>query len=205
MDVAKKLGDKVSKVFASIKNAVSNAMTSAKNAVSTAMSNMVSAVSNSSIVSAASTTFGRVKSAISSALDGAKSIVSNALQAIKNTIDNTNLDKDVHVNIYENTYKNTREAGNAGYITPYASAYTQAVMFNRPTVLPTVNGYKQFGDGAGSELVIGTNKLMSMIQQASGGVTINMTVNGAGMNANEVADLAVNKITNQIMRRNNRW
>lgn len=191
--------------FNNLKSAVSNAMTSAKNAVSTAMSNMVSAVSNSSIVSVASSVFNNLKSSISTAFEGAKSIVTNAMSAIKSTIDGTHLDKDVHVNIYENTYKNTREAGNAGYITPYASAYTQAVMFNRPTVLPTINGYKQFGDGAGSELVIGTNKLMSMIQQASGGMTINMTVNGAGMNANEVADLAVTKITNQIMRRNNRW
>ena len=205
MDVAKKLGDKVSKVFTSIKTAVSNAMTAAKNAVSTAVSNMVKSISNSSIVSTASSVFNSVKSTISSAFEGAKSIVTNAMDAIKSKIDNTNLDKDVHVNIYETTYQNTRQTGNAGYITPYASAYTQAVMFNRPTVLPTVNGYKQFGDGAGSELVIGTNKLMSMIQQASGGVTINMTVNGAGMNANEVADLAVTKITNQIMRRNTRW
>ena len=228
MDVAKKLGDKVSKVFTSIKNSVSNAMTAAKNAVSTAMtnvtnkistamttaknavstamSNMVKSISNSSIVSAASGVFNSVKSTISSAFEGAKSIVQQAMDAIKSKIDNTNLDKDVHVNIYENTYKNTREAGNAGYITPYASAYTEAVMFNRPTVLPTINGYKQFGDRGGSELVIGTNKLMNMIAAASsGGTTINMTVNGAGMNANEVADLAVTKITNQIMRRNNRW
>lgn len=205
MDVAKKLGDKVSKVFTSIKTAVSNAMTAAKNAVSTAVSNMVKSISNSSIVSTASSVFNSVKSTISSAFEGAKSIVTNAMDAIKSKIDNTNLDKDVHVNIYETTYQNTRQTGNAGYITPYASAYTQAVMFNRPTVLPTVNGYKQFGDGAGSELVIGTNKLMSMIQQAGGGMTINMTVNGAGMNANEVADLAVTKITNQIMRRNTRW
>ena len=197
-DAAKKLSDKMSTAFTSIKNAVSNAMTAAKNAVSTAMtnvtnkistamttaknavstamSNMASSISNSSIVSAASSTFDRVKSSISTALEGAKSIVSSALQAIKNTIDNTNLDKNVNVNIYENTYKNTREAGNAGYITPYASAYSNAVMFTRPTVLPTINGYKQFGDRGGSELVIGTNKLMNMIQQASGGNDIDINI-----------------------------
>ena len=196
----------VSTAMTNVTNKISTAMTTAKNAVSTAMSNMVKSISNSSIVSAASGVFNSVKSTISSAFEGAKSIVQQAMDAIKSKIDNTNLDKDVHVNIYENTYKNTREAGNAGYITPYASAYTEAVMFNRPTVLPTINGYKQFGDRGGSELVIGTNKLMNMIAAASsGGTTINMTVNGAGMNANEVADLAVTKITNQIMRRNNRW
>lgn len=192
--------------FNNLKSSVSTAMSTAKEAVSTAMSKMVSAISGSSIVSAASGVFNSVKSTISTAFEGAKSIVQQAMDAIKSKIDNTNLDKDVHVNIYENTYKNTREVGNAGYITPYASAYTQAVMFNRPTVLPTINGYKQFGDRGGSELVIGTNKLMNMIAAASsGGTTINMTVNGTGLNANEVADLAVNKITAQITRRNNRW
>lgn len=200
------IGSAAITVFTNVYNTVSTKMSEAYNKVTTFINNAVSAISGSSIVSVASGVFNSVKSTISSAFEGAKSIVQQAMDAIKRKIDNTNLDKDVHVNIYETTYQNTRQAANAGYVTPYASAYTNAVMFNRPTVLPTINGLKQFGDRGGSELVIGTNKLMNMIAAASsGGTTINMTVNGAGMNANEVADLAVNKITNQIMRRNNRW
>lgn len=71
----------------------------------------------------------------------------------------------------------------------YKKAYTDAIMFNSPTVLPTANGYKGFGDGSGSELVIGTNKLMQMIGQASGGtqdIDINIYAQ-PGMNATEIA------------------
>lgn len=71
----------------------------------------------------------------------------------------------------------------------YKKAYDNAMMFTSPTVLPTASGLKGFGDGSGSELVIGTNKLMKMIGQASGG-TQNNTFNiytQPGMNGTEVA------------------
>ena len=62
-------------------------------------------------------------------------------------------------------------------------------MFTSPTVLPTANGMKGFGDGNGSELVIGTNRLMEMIGQASGGtqdIDINIYAQ-PGMNATDIA------------------
>lgn len=71
----------------------------------------------------------------------------------------------------------------------YKKAYQDAVMFTSPTVLPTATGMKGFGDGSGSELVIGTNKLMQMIGQASGGtqdIDINIYAQ-PGMNATEIA------------------
>ena len=49
----------------------------------------------------------------------------------------------------------------------YKKAYNQAMMFTRPTVLATAGGLKGFGDGNGSELVIGTNTLMSMIEASN--------------------------------------
>lgn len=71
----------------------------------------------------------------------------------------------------------------------YKKAYQDAVMFTSPTVLPTANGMKGFGDGSGSELVIGTNRLMEMIGKASGGtqdIDINIYAQ-PGMNATEIA------------------
>lgn len=198
---ATKLASKVSSAFSSIKSKVSSAMTSAKTAVTTAMSSMTSAITNSSIVSAATTTFNNVKSAISTAWEGAKTIVSNALANIKQTIDNTNLDKDVHVNIYENTYQNTRQQGTAGNISWNAKGYTEPLMFTKPTVLATPMGLQGFGDRGGSELVIGTNKLMSMIASAAGGgnTTINMVVNGSqGQSVDELADKVSQRIQRQV-------
>lgn len=49
----------------------------------------------------------------------------------------------------------------------YKKAYDNAIMFNSPTVLATPYGYKGFGDGSGSELVIGTDTLMGMIKASN--------------------------------------
>lgn len=45
----------------------------------------------------------------------------------------------------------------------YKRAYQNAIMFKQPTVLATPYGFKGFGDGSGSELVIGTETLKNML------------------------------------------
>lgn len=60
----------------------------------------------------------------------------------------------------------------------YKKAYNEPVMFNQPTVVPTASGYKGFGDGNGSEVVIGMNKLQELVKQSSGdsyNVSFNIT------------------------------
>ena len=56
----------------------------------------------------------------------------------------------------------------------YKSAYDQPMLFTSPTVLPTSNGLKGFGDGNGAELVIGMNKLQEMLGRAASTVNINV-------------------------------
>lgn len=197
-------------VFSNVYNTVSTKMTDAYNKVSSFVTDTVSKIQNNSIVSAATTKFESFRKTIADKMKSAYDKVADAMADMKKKIDDTNLDKEVTITVKEKdltTYANRgNTANNNSYVTPYASAYTNAVMFTRPTVLPTINGYKQFGDRGGSELVIGTNKLMNMIAQASGGgVTVNMTVNGSNLNANEVASIAVDKITNTLKRTNARW
>lgn len=49
----------------------------------------------------------------------------------------------------------------------YRKAYNHAMLFKDPTVLATPYGLKGFGDGNGSELVIGTDTLMAMINASN--------------------------------------
>lgn len=67
----------------------------------------------------------------------------------------------------------------------YKRAYDNPVMFTSPTVLPTANGMKGFGDGHGAEIVMGLNKLQELV--GASGVTINVYAE-PGMNVDELAN-----------------
>jgi hypothetical protein len=70
----------------------------------------------------------------------------------------------------------------------YKKAYENAVMFNKPMVVPTAAGYKGFGDGHGAEIVMGLNKLKELTK-ASGdyNTTINVYAQ-PGQDVNQLAD-----------------
>lgn len=59
----------------------------------------------------------------------------------------------------------------------YKKAYQNPVMFNRPTVMPTLNGYMGFGDGSGGEVVLSEAKLKDIVGERGGDVTNNNTFN----------------------------
>lgn len=76
----------------------------------------------------------------------------------------------------------------AGFTTEwYKRAYTNPVMFTRPTVLQTPYGAKGFGDGNGGEIVLSDAKLRQIA--GSGQTTYNVNVYGAeGQSVNALAD-----------------
>lgn len=87
----------------------------------------------------------------------------------------------------------------------YSKAMKNGMILDSPTIFGASNGRLLGAGEAGSELIIGTNSLMEMIQKASGGTTVNMTVNGGNVSASELADIVVDKLTTQIRRNNQIW
>ena len=88
----------------------------------------------------------------------------------------------------------------------YRKAMENGMILDSPTIFGAMNG-KLLGAGeAGSETIVGTKSLMSMIREASGnGMTVNMTVQGGNVSANELADIVIDKLTQKIQRGNQRW
>ena len=75
----------------------------------------------------------------------------------------------------------------------YKRAYTNPVMFTRPTVLQTPYGQKGFGDGRGGEIVLSDAKL----RQIAGSGETNYTINiygAAGQDVNALADAVQNRL-----------
>ena len=83
----------------------------------------------------------------------------------------------------------------------YKNAYNNPVMFTSPTVLPTANGYKGFGDGSGAEIVIGLNKLQELVGANGAGVTNNITiVQQPGQSPAQLADMVARQIQLNVQR-----
>lgn len=75
----------------------------------------------------------------------------------------------------------------------YRKAYDDAVLFNQPTIIPTIGGLKGFGDGPGSELVIGVNKLREVIGTSGNNINVNVYA-APGMDETAVANAVAVKL-----------
>ena len=77
----------------------------------------------------------------------------------------------------------------------YAKAMKNGMILNNPTIFGMMDNKLLGGGEAGSETVVGTNSLMSMIQKASKGTVVNMTINAQDQNVYELADLVIDRLT----------
>lgn len=178
-----------------IKAAVSGAVDAVKNKISTGWGNLKQNVSN---------TFSGIKNAITAPFDTARNLVSQAIQKIKNLfpIRLGNIFSGIKLPHFSIS-GGRLPWGIGGRGTPpsisvqwYKKAYDNAVMFNDPTVLSTTNGYKGFGDGNGSEMVIGKDYLLNMIREAIGGSQLARNMGAVG----QILEVYLPEIASKEMR-----
>ena len=157
-----------------------------------------------------------VKTAISDKINAAKDTVKGAIDGISGFFKNAVLKfPDIKLPHFSIVGEFSLKPPSVPHLSVdwYAKAYSQAVAFNQPTVIPTASGLKGFGDGAGAEIVIGQDLLLNTITDAVrnaysvpgtsntyGGTTIN--VYGApGQDVSELADIVADKINADVARK----
>lgn len=159
-------------VWNSIKSSISTALNSVKSTVSSIISSIKSTISDgfNAAKSTVSSVFNSIKSAISSAMDGAKSTVSNAINAIKNAFN-------IKLSFPEIKLPHLSISGEFSLDPPsvphfsidwYKKAMGNGMILDTATIFgfnPKTGKFLGGGE-AGSETVVGTKNLMSMIRRA---------------------------------------
>ena len=163
--------DVISNVIDTIKTTVSNKFNAIKNKISNIVDNVKTTMSNGFNAAKDTVTniFNSIKNKISNVMDGAKNIVSGAIDKIKGFFDfDWSLPKIKlpHFNITGSFSLNPPSVPSFG-IDWYAKAMDKGMILNSPTIFGMNSNGQPMGAGeAGSETIVGTNSLMSMIQSA---------------------------------------
>ena len=152
-----------------IKTVSSNAWNNIKSVASTAMTNIRTAVSNglSAVRNTASSILNGVSNTFTSVFNGIRSHVSGVVSWLKGIFNfSWSLPhiKLPHFSISGSFSLNPPSIPHFS-VSWYKSAYDEAMIFQQPTVF----GANGFGDGNGSEVVVGDQHLIDLIREAFGG------------------------------------
>ena len=163
--------DVISNVIDAIKTTVSNKFNAVKNTISNIVDNVKTTMSNGFNAAKDTVTniFNSIKNKISNIMDGAKNIVSGAIDKIKGFFNfewSLPKIKLPHFKISGSFSLNPPSVPSFG-IDWYAKAMDKGMILNSPTIFGMNSNGQPMGAGeAGSETIVGTNSLMSMIQSA---------------------------------------
>lgn len=202
----------ISTVWTNIKTTITTAVTSIRTGISTAFTSVRTTISSifSGILSTATSVWNSIKSAITTPIENAKNAVKSAIDRIKGFFNfSWSLPrlKLPHLSI-SGGFSISPPSVPHFSISWYKKAMRNGMILDSPTIFG-LKGNTLLGAGeAGSETVVGTNSLMSMIQTAVGqaGTIINMTINATeGQDVKELADLVAIRINDMTERRRSAW
>lgn len=182
----------VSNAAGKLKTAVEQGFSSAVNTVGSVTSKIKDAAVNGfhGISNAAADTFGKLRGAIAKPFNNAVSFVRSGVSKLKSLFNFDWRLPRIKLPHFSMTGRFSLNPPSIPRISVqwYKKAYENAVMFNKPMVVPTAAGYKGFGDGHGAEIVMGLNKLKELTK-ASGdyNTTINVYAQ-PGQDVNQLAD-----------------
>lgn len=195
----------ISGIGTKIKNGVSNFWTNTKNNFTNGINAIKNFVTNglNAIKNFFTNTFDSVRTNVETRLNTIKDTFHNIFETVKNTVKNA-LDKirsffDFNWELPHLDMPHFSISGSFSLDPPsvprlsvswYAKAMEEPMMLNGATIFGAANGKLLGGGEVGSEIVIGTDKLLGMMREAVGGEQTPIVINVYGAEGQDVETLA---------------
>lgn len=143
-------------------------------------------------LNAVSSKLNQIKNTFTSVFEGAKQVVSNAINYIRGLLSGELSFPHIRLPHFSISGRLSLDPPSVPHINVdwYKKAMNNPYMLNGATIFGAMNGNLLGGGEAGSEMVVGTNKLMQMIAKAKGGETVinnQFTINATDKDPQELA------------------
>lgn len=143
-------------------------------------------------LNAVSSKLEQIKNTFTSVFEGAKQVVSNAINYIRGLLSGELSFPHIRMPHFSISGSLSLNPPSVPHINVdwYKKAMNNPYMLNGATIFGAMNGNLLGGGEAGSEMIVGTNKLMQMIAQAKGGETVinnQFTINATDKDPQELA------------------
>ena len=143
-------------------------------------------------LNAVSSKLNQIKNTFTSVFEGAKQVVSNAINYIRGLLSGELSFPHIRMPHFSISGSLSLNPPSVPHINVdwYKKAMNNPYMLNGATIFGAMNGNLLGGGEAGSEMIVGTNKLMQMIAKAKGGETVinnQFTINATDKDPQELA------------------
>ena len=143
-------------------------------------------------LNAVNSKLNQIKNTFTSVFEGAKQVVSNAINYIRGLLSGELSFPHIRLPHFSISGRLSLDPPSVPHINVdwYKKAMNNPYMLNGATIFGAMNGNLLGGGEAGSEMIVGTNKLMQMIAQAKGGETVinnQFTINATDKDPQELA------------------